>query len=190
MARRARVVFCALNDELPHVIDKLGDDFIVTATDFPHGDAFRQDQLAQGLKKRGDLSDSLIEKNPLGKCPGDCIPWGTSEISDCNPTCGRALADGRVNGNLYAMITTIDHAGRLVIPKDIRRESGIKPGMPLEVRWEKGAIAITPAPLPVKLERKGRLLVAVPTEGAPRLSADTVERTRKALRKERSGAST
>lgn len=101
-----------------------------------------------------------------------------------------ALADGRVNGNLYAMTTTIDHAGRLVIPKDIRRESGIEPGMPLEVRWEKGAIAITPAPLPVKLERKGRLLVAVPTEGAPRLSADTVERTRKALRKERSGAST
>jgi len=62
LARRARVVFCALDDELPHVIDKLGDDFIVTATDFPHGDAFRQDQLAQGLKKRGDLSDSLIEK--------------------------------------------------------------------------------------------------------------------------------
>ena len=63
------------------------------------------------------------------------------------------------------MKTTIDHAGRLVIPKDIRRESGIKPGMPLEVRWEKGAIAITPSPLPVKLERKGRLLVAVPTKG-------------------------
>lgn len=107
-----------------------------------------------------------------------------------NRTCGRALADGQVNGNLCAMKTTIDQAGRLVIPKDIRRESGIKPGMPLEVRWEKGAIAITPAPLPVKLERKGRLLVAVPTEGAQRLSADTVERTRKALRKERSGAST
>jgi len=32
------------------------------------------------------------------------------------------------------MKTTIDHAGRLVIPKDIRRESGIKPGMPLEIR--------------------------------------------------------
>jgi hypothetical protein len=35
---------------------------------------------------------------------------------------------------------------------------------PLEIRWEKGAIAITPASLPVKLERKGRLLVAVPTK--------------------------
>ena len=85
------------------------------------------------------------------------------------------------------MKTTIDHAGRLVIPKDIRRESGIKPGMPLEVRWEKGAIAITPAPLPVKLQRKGRLLVAVPTNGRPRLSTDTIEQTRQTLCKERSG---
>lgn len=88
------------------------------------------------------------------------------------------------------MKTTIDHAARLVIPKEIRRESGIKPGMPLEVRWEKGTIAITPAPLRVKLERKGRLLVAVSTKETPRLSKDTVERTRKTLRKERSGAST
>lgn len=88
------------------------------------------------------------------------------------------------------MKTTIDHAGRLVIPKDIRRESGIMPGMPLEVRWEKGTIAITPAPLPVKLERKGRLIVAVPAKDTPSLSAATVERTRKTLRKERSGAST
>jgi len=59
--------------------------------------------------------------------------------------------------------------------------------MPLEVRWEKGAIAITPSPLAVKLERKGRLLVAVLTKDTSRLSADTVERTRKVLRKERSG---
>ena len=88
------------------------------------------------------------------------------------------------------MKTTIDHAGRLVIPKNIRRESGIKPGMPLDVRWENGKIAIAPAPLPAKLERKGRLLVAVPTKDTPRLSADTVERARKTLRKERSGAST
>ena len=52
----------------------------------------------------------------------------------------------------------IDHAGKLVIPKDIDRESGIKPGMPLDVRWENGKIAITPAPLLIKLEQKGRLL--------------------------------
>jgi AbrB family looped-hinge helix DNA binding protein len=88
------------------------------------------------------------------------------------------------------MKTTIDHAGRLVIPKGIRRESGIKPGMLLDVRWEKGAIAITPAPLTVKLKRRGRLLVAVPAKDTPWLSTDTVEQARKTLRKERSGAST
>jgi AbrB family looped-hinge helix DNA binding protein len=100
------------------------------------------------------------------------------------------LADGKKNGIIYTMKTTIDKAGRLVIPKDIRRESGIKPGMPLDVRWENGTIAIAPTPLPVKLERKGRLLVAVPTKDTPRLSADTIERTRRRLRRERSAGST
>jgi len=55
-------VSCAIDDDLPYVASKLGNDFIVTATDFPHGDAFRQDQLAQGLIKRGDLSSVTIEK--------------------------------------------------------------------------------------------------------------------------------
>jgi AbrB family looped-hinge helix DNA binding protein len=121
--------------------------------------------------------------------PGNQIARGVVRHPFVEPIVGLGLADGPANGNLYAMKTTIDHAGRLVIPRDIRRESGIKPGMPLEVRWEKGAIAIIPAPLEVKLERKGRLLVAVPTKNTPRLSTDTVERTRKTLRKERSGAS-
>jgi AbrB family looped-hinge helix DNA binding protein len=99
------------------------------------------------------------------------------------------LVDGLLSGIFLAMKTTIDHAGRLVIPKDIRRESGIKPGMPLDIRWEKGSIAITPAPLTVKLQRKGRLLVAVPAKDTSPLTSDTVERTRRTLRKERSGAS-
>jgi predicted TIM-barrel fold metal-dependent hydrolase len=62
-------VSCALDDDISYVTSKLGDGFIVTATDFPHGDAFRQDQLANGLKARGDLSDETMEKiltrNPL-----------------------------------------------------------------------------------------------------------------------------
>src|SRR5437016_13911563 len=95
------------------------------------------------------------------------------------------LADGIAHGRVGTMKTTIDNAGRLLIPKDIRRESGIKPGTPLEVRWENGTIAITPAPLPVKLEWKGRLLVAVPTNDTPSLTRNNVERTRRKLRKER-----
>ena len=55
-------VSCAIDDDIPYIQSKIGDDFLVTATDFPHGDAFRQDQLANGLKARGDLSDPTIEK--------------------------------------------------------------------------------------------------------------------------------
>ena len=55
-------VSCALDDDIPHITSKVGDNFLVTATDFPHGDAFRQDLLASGLKARGDLADGTIEK--------------------------------------------------------------------------------------------------------------------------------
>jgi AbrB family looped-hinge helix DNA binding protein len=83
------------------------------------------------------------------------------------------------------MKTSIDRAGRLVVPKEIRREAGLRPGIPLEIRLEGGRIEIEPAPLPVKLVRRGRLLVAEP-EGAPRsLDRATVEKTRRSLRRER-----
>jgi len=66
------------------------------------------------------------------------------------------------------MKTAIDPAGRLVIPK------------------QAGRIEIELAPLPVKLVRKGRFLVAVPEKDVATLGADTVERTRQTLRRERS----
>ena len=55
-------VACALDEDLPHIIDKVGVDFLVTQTDFPHGDAFREDHLLEGLAGRGDVSDASIEK--------------------------------------------------------------------------------------------------------------------------------
>jgi len=99
------------------------------------------------------------------------------------------LTDGKRNGIFYAMKATIDNAGRLVISKEIRREAGLKPGLPLDVRWENGKIAITPAPLSVKLERKGRLLVAVSRKGIVPLKTETVEQVRKMVRQERSSRS-
>jgi AbrB family looped-hinge helix DNA binding protein len=84
------------------------------------------------------------------------------------------------------MKTTIDSAGRLVIPKEIRRDAGLRPGMPLEVRLGEGRIEITPAPLPVKLVRRGRLLVAVPHKNVAPLTEETVARTRQAVRQKRS----
>lgn len=79
------------------------------------------------------------------------------------------------------MITTMDSAGRLVIPSDIRREAALEPGMPLEVRTRDGVIEIEPQPMAVTLQRKGRLLVASPAGKVPALRAATVERTRHSL---------
>jgi bifunctional DNA-binding transcriptional regulator/antitoxin component of YhaV-PrlF toxin-antitoxin module len=80
---------------------------------------------------------------------------------------------------IFTMITTMDAAGRLVIPREIRREAALEPDMPLEVRWRDGVIEIEPQPLAVTLERKGRLLVAKPTAKAAPLRTATVERTRR-----------
>ena len=84
--------------------------------------------------------------------------------------------------------TTIDGAGRLVIPSQVRREAGLRPGTLLDVRYRDGHIEIEPAPLSVRLERRGRWLVAVPDEAVPPLTVETVEQTRQALQHERGGA--
>lgn len=79
----------------------------------------------------------------------------------------------------------MDGAGRLVIPKEIRREARLAPGATLEVRWRDGRIEIEPAPTPVRLQRRGRLLVAMPEQKLPQLTSETVEQARRKLLDER-----
>jgi AbrB family looped-hinge helix DNA binding protein len=83
------------------------------------------------------------------------------------------------------MRTTIDAAGRLVIPQAIRREAGLRPGAEVDVRLVDGRIEIELATAPVRLERRGRLVVAVVPEEVGPLSAEVVETTRAELRRER-----
>jgi AbrB family looped-hinge helix DNA binding protein len=85
------------------------------------------------------------------------------------------------------MKTTIDSAGRLVIPKEIRRQAGWPPGTALEVRWRDGRIEIEPAPAQIRLVRRGRFLVAVSDIEAEPLTAEAVETTRAVLARERGG---
>ena len=82
-----------------------------------------------------------------------------------------------------AMTITMDAAGRLVIPSEIRREAGLEPGAPLDVRWREGVIEIEPQPAQVRLARKGRLLVASPRSAIAPLTDEIVERTRRGLRR-------
>jgi bifunctional DNA-binding transcriptional regulator/antitoxin component of YhaV-PrlF toxin-antitoxin module len=84
---------------------------------------------------------------------------------------------------IHGMEITMDAAGRLVIPRVIRREAALEPGVPLDIRWRDGVIEIEPMPVPVRLRRRGPLLVAIPDASVPTLPATVVERTRRELRR-------
>jgi len=81
--------------------------------------------------------------------------------------------------------TSIDSAGRLVIPKEIREAAGLAPGAPLVVRHRGDHVEIEPAPLEVQIEMRGRVAVAVPKSPVPRVTTEEVEKVRRQLRKER-----
>ena len=57
------------------------------------------------------------------------------------------------------MLTTIDRAGRVVIPLAIRQRAGLEPGTPLEVTAdETGVHLVRAVPGPELVEENGRLL--------------------------------
>jgi AbrB family looped-hinge helix DNA binding protein len=82
------------------------------------------------------------------------------------------------------MRTTIDAAGRVVIPKQLRQAASLEPGQELEITERDGRIEIEPVSAPVQLvERDGFLAAEVADEDVPALTAsevrDLLERTRR-----------
>jgi len=80
------------------------------------------------------------------------------------------------------MRTTIDGAGRVVVPKPLRQAIGLQAGSEVEIRVSDGRIEMEPAPLDVRLQRRGGLLVAVPVRPVPPMPTSLVERTTASLR--------
>src|SRR5260370_41492401 len=85
----------------------------------------------------------------------------------------------------HGVITTIDSAGRLVVPREIRDEARLEPGMPLRITCRDGRVEIEPAPREVRLVRKGRMRVAVPVEEGEALRSDMVRETTASVRRRR-----
>jgi len=81
-----------------------------------------------------------------------------------------------------AVQTTIDSAGRLVLPKTVRDEAGIQPGMTLKITVQEGRIEIEPVPCEVRIVQRGPLYIAVPVEDGPSLTEETVERVLREIR--------
>ncbi len=83
------------------------------------------------------------------------------------------------------MITTIDNAGRVVIPKALRDRAGLKPGSEVEIRQNDGVIEIA-APEPAgRLVRKGRVLVWEPATGAGTVTGEEISRMLEEMWEER-----
>ena len=80
------------------------------------------------------------------------------------------------------MNSTIDKAGRIVVPKAIRAAARLEPGTEISFRLVAGRVEMEPAPLAVSLERRGHLVVAVPNRKLPSLAESEVEDTIAVLR--------
>lgn len=81
------------------------------------------------------------------------------------------------------MKTTIDAAGRVVIPKPLRDRLGLAAGGALELTEREGRIEIEPAATPMRLVPRKGGRVAVPEAPLPPLTdeivRETIERTRR-----------
>jgi AbrB family looped-hinge helix DNA binding protein len=85
------------------------------------------------------------------------------------------------------MRASIDADGRIAIPGAIRQAAGLAPGDEVDVRLRDGIVEVAPLELPVRLEQRRFLLVAVPTVPVEPLTDDDVARVRDVLLTDRIG---
>jgi AbrB family looped-hinge helix DNA binding protein len=87
------------------------------------------------------------------------------------------------NAIIYAMRTTIDAAGRIVVPKLLRQALDLKPGQVLEIRAGDGRLEIEIAATAMALQRRGKSVVAIPETELPTLTAAEVRETLERIRR-------
>lgn len=81
------------------------------------------------------------------------------------------------------MLTAIDTAGRIVIPKALRERLGLSPGRAVAIRERDGRIEIEPAPTPMTLVKGKGGPVAVPDRPLPPLTDAIVRATIESTRR-------
>ena len=84
-----------------------------------------------------------------------------------------------------AMVTTIDSAGRIVIPKALREQVGLSPGTEIDIQVRDGHLEIEPVAV-MTVEKRGRFFVAVAPPGTPPVEPTAVDEFLNDLREGRS----
>jgi len=87
-------------------------------------------------------------------------------------------------------IVSMDESGNLVVPEEVRREAGLKPGMPLRVWSNNGRVEIEAAPEvetepkspAVRIVQKGKFWVAEAVGPGEPLTVETVRQTQNWIR--------
>lgn len=81
------------------------------------------------------------------------------------------------------MQTTIDGAGRIVVPKAVRDAMGLAPGRKVDIVFTDGRIEIELAPAKVRVEQEGKLARIISEDDVPPLTdqqvRDAIEATRR-----------
>ena len=72
------------------------------------------------------------------------------------------------------MTTTIDNAGRIVIPKSLRDQAGLVPGTAIDIQIRNGHLEIEPVAT-ITVEKRGRFLVAVAPPGTSPVEPTAVD---------------
>lgn len=87
--------------------------------------------------------------------------------------------DGRING----MKTTIDRAGRIIIPKSLRDRLGLQGGETIEVSERNGMIEIEVAATPMSLKETRDGPVVIVDKDMPLLTDEIVRETIEQIRR-------
>lgn len=94
-----------------------------------------------------------------------------------------AINNGSIHGMTNDTFTTIDRAGRIVIPKSLRVQAALVPGTRLQIRLREGVVEIEPAPRTVDIRRRGSILVAESRDVGASLTAAEVRQTLETTRR-------
>ena len=72
------------------------------------------------------------------------------------------------------MVTTIDAAGRVVIPKVLRQQLSLSPGTEIDIQISDGHLKIQPVAV-MTIAKRGRFFVAVAPPGTPEIRPEAVD---------------